>query len=234
MFVPLVPCNVSRSIAQKTLPWKRLLCNLAVENAQEQRYRQNVVRAAFIVNRTHILQKESSVNTHVFWTYRVSDHDGWFGIVIAEVKRDFHAGITTTHDQNSLPGELLAGLVLGDVDDFTGELLQPINLRHHALRILTGRHHKPLANVLDLGARRPGCGHGLDSPELAGLVVLGRLHALVELRLDVEPARIRLEVVYELFLGGVFREFLGEWELRQLAELLGDVKPEAIVSPVLP
>lgn len=143
-------------------------------------------------------------------TYRASNDHGRLSEVVSEVERNFHAGVSTTNDKHFFPGEFFTGLVITSVNHLAGKLRKSFNLRHHSLRILSCSHHKPPANILDLGPSRLKVGHGLDSPQPAGLIEPSGLHTLVELWVNLEPGGVRLEVIDELTLRRVLREVLRE------------------------
>lgn len=150
--------------------------------------------------------------------------------MVAEVEGNFHAGISAAHNENFLSLELLAGFIIGDMQNFAGEFAEPLDFRHDTLSILAGGHHEPPANVLDLAGARLG----LDSPESTRLVVPRGLNALVKLGANFEFLGVAFEVLNELFLGRVFWEFFGKWKPRELAKLLREMKLKPIVSPFLP
>ncbi|KAL6564052.1 hypothetical protein OROHE_005292 [Orobanche hederae] len=153
--------------------------------------------------------------------------------MVAEIKRNFHARIPTTHNKNFLSPVTLTGFIIAGVDNFATKFTQPVDLRHHPLRILSGSHHQPLAEILDLAYTASGF-HGLHPPQTARIVVLSGLHALVELWDDVEAFCVALQVVDELPLRRILWVVIGEWEFGQLAELFWEMKLQAVVCPLLP
>lgn len=173
---------------------------------------------------------------NVFNTHRATNDHGRRGIVVAEVEREFHAGIPAPDDEDILSPVFLAGLVFRGVDFVAGEVPEPLDIRGNALRILAGGNNKPPTDVLCVGFNtgRRVRGYSFDPPEPAGLIVPSGLDALVELRLYVEAGGVGFEVLDELFLGWVLGEVLGEGHFGKLAELFREVKLKPIISPLLP
>lgn len=150
---------------------------------------------------------------------------------MAEIEADFHAGVATADDEHLLSPESLAGLIVADMHQFIAEeFMHTGDLRHHAIRILPGGHHQPLADVLHL-CRRPPAAH---PPHPARVVELGGRDGDVEPRVQLEVASVGLQVSDELSLGRILREVAGEGELRQLAKLIREVELQPVVRPVLP
>ncbi|RAL42219.1 hypothetical protein DM860_012002 [Cuscuta australis] len=165
-------------------------------------------------------------------TYRRAADHGRLGVVVAEVEGEFHAGIPAADDDDFLAAEILAGLVIAGVDNFAVELLQPFDIRDDRLGILAGGDDEPLAEVHHLLAG--GGDGGPDLPHSAGLVIASGADALVEARVQAEVGGVGFEVVDELGLRRVLRVVLREGEVRELAELLGEVELEAVVGAFLP
>lgn len=152
--------------------------------------------------------------------------------MVAEIERDFHARVPASNNQHFLPLELLAGFIVAGVDYLSGEVLEPGDIGHDGLCILAGGYHEPLADVLHLGAAVGG--GSLHPPHAAGLVVLGGVDALVEVRGDAVVAGVVFQVVDELFLGWIFGVVIGKRKIRQLAKLLWEVQLKPIVGALLP
>lgn len=157
-------------------------------------------------------------------TYRATNNHGRRSIVVTQVKRELHARVATTNNNHFLPFEAFSRLVLAGMNNITFEFTKPFNIRDHTLRILAGGHHEPPANVLELALGGATRGNGLHPPQPAGFIVPSTLDTLVEPWVDLEFLSIGFEVVYEVFLGGVFGEVFGEWKVRELAELFWKVE----------
>ncbi|PON94906.1 hypothetical protein TorRG33x02_094190 [Trema orientale] len=117
--------------------------------------------------------------------------------------------------------------------NMASKLLQTFKLWHNFLRILSGRHDEPPAQVLDDNISAAG-GCGLDSPQTERLIVLSGLHCFIEPRFDVEVVGVGFQVFDELVLCRILGEVFGKWEVGELAELFREVKFETVVGSLLP
>lgn len=171
------------------------------------------------------------VRNYDYCSYRAANNHSGLGLMVAEIKRNLHPRISAAHNEDLLSPVILAGLVIRGVNNFPGEVLQPVNFRHHRLGVLTRGDDEPLAEILNLGAV---AADSPDPPQTASVVVLSRLNALVEVGVDVEAGGVGLKVFDELPLRRVVGIVVGEWEMGKLAELLGEMKLQAIVGALLP
>ncbi|KAL8162852.1 hypothetical protein V2J09_014341 [Rumex salicifolius] len=91
------------------------------------------------------------------------------------------------------------------MDDVAAEVMQAEELRHHLFGVLSGSHHNPPTNVLNLLNTTAVTtlvvvlpGESLDPPKPTSLIILCRLYGLIELRLDVKVPSVPFQVAYEL------------------------------------
>lgn len=158
---------------------------------------------------------------------RISNDHMRNGIVSTEVQADFHSGIPTPDDQDFLVSELGTGLVAAGVNNPPVKPLGSGNLRHQRLGVLTGGGDEPPRKVLESGG-------GPNCPEGGVGVEVGGDDGPIEEGVEVEAGSVGFQVGDELVFGRVLGEVFGESEKGELAEVLGEVEFEAVVSPVLP
>ena len=156
-------------------------------------------------------------------TNRAADDEGGDGTEIGQVKGNLHARVATADDEHLLGVEVDTIAVGAGVEELAAEILDALEHRHHRLGVLAGRHHEPAGAEFCVHAGRGaaigaggggGRGRGVDVPQAGAGVELRPVHRVVELGLQPEVARVRLEVVHELVPRRVRREVLREREPR--------------------
>lgn len=155
-------------------------------------------------------------------------------MVAGEIIRDFHPGVAAAYNKDILAGESLAIVVGTGVHQLPRETVEPRHIRDGRFTILTGRNDQEAGKVdlesLPLGFRVP-C---LDAPPLGSLVVGGGDDRPVIVRLHIEVEHVVVKVVDEVNPGDELGQLRGERHVRKAAELLGQVKLQPVISPLLP
>lgn len=163
--------------------------------------------------------------------------------MVSEIQSDFHAGIPSSDNQNSLVLELLAVFKHDGMKDIPGEATQPSsNLGDKRVGGFPGSHHQePRRIFLNLiittmtiissstadnpGSHNPRPQIGVEGRGLDGSPVE---------RSDGEAGDVIGEVLSEELLGQVGGEIRREGHVREAAELLSEVKVETVVRVLVP
>jgi hypothetical protein len=159
------------------------------------------------------------------YAYRAPNNYGGVSIMVCKIIGNLHPRVSRANHKHPLPSIASTRLVDGGVDCFPGETLHPRDRRNPPHPIFTGCHDQiPCMTAYFCTRNRVAC-H--DSPALASHVfVLCGHNFSAKPRLNVA-----VQVLHELLPGNVGR---GVGRVRQRAELLGEVKLEAVIGAVAP